>query len=300
MELRDLEFIVHIARFGGVTRAARDLGVDASTLSRHLGALEDELGILLFERGRGGMKTTVAGRSVLRLAHRAISDIEAIRHLAARSSLALAGELRLAIQTASLGPRLRAAFAAWRSSHPEVDLDLFEVDDREALAGMRERRIGVAIIHAQPTADMEQLALWDERILLAIWEDHHLARQSSVSLTQVRAETVLTCGGGESATLQALQASLLGPGTEMRVQHAGLLDVLNLVAIREGVALMCENHREIVLPNIRYVEIAEADAQVGLVLAWRPALEDPVVGSFVAFMRDWVRRRSLGASAASY
>lgn len=298
MELRDLQYIARLAEFGSVTRAARDLGIDASTLSRHLGALEDELGLLLFERGREGMKATAAGLGVVRLARRAIGDVDAIRHLAARSSLALAGELRLAIQTASLGPRLRAALSAWRSGHTEVDLDLFEVDDHEALAGMRERRIGVAIIQSQPIADMEQLALWKERILLAVREDHHLAGHASVSWTQVRAETVLLRSGRESATLQGLQAGLLGPGVEMRIQHAGLLDVLNLVMIGEGVALLCENNREIAMPGVRYVEIAEADAQVGVVLAWRPALEDPVAGSFVAFMRDWVGNRPTAASAA--
>ena len=120
MQLRDLQFIARVADFGNVTRAARDLGVHASTLSRHIGALEDELGTLLFERGRGGLRPTSAGRIVVRLARRALDDLDNIREVATRASLALTGELRLATQIATLGPRRRPAIAVWRTLHPGV------------------------------------------------------------------------------------------------------------------------------------------------------------------------------------
>lgn len=292
VELRDLHFVARLAEFGNVTRAARDLGVDASTLSRHIGALEDELGVLLFERGRGGVRTTAAGRNVVRLARRAMGDLDEIRHVAAQSSLALVGELRLATQTSSLGPRLRPAISVWRTAHPNVALQLFEVDDNEALAGIRERQLDAAVIFSQGPADMAYQDLWEERLILAVPDRHPLAGEESVDWAQVRAETVLVCGGKGSNALRSLQVGLLCPGVDVRIQHAGSLDILNLVAMGEGLALLCENHREIVFPGVHFLDVAEPNARVSVVLAWRPDLEDPVVGSFVAFMRDWVRSRS--------
>ena len=245
----------------------------------------------MFERGRGGGTPTAAGRDVVRLARRAMGELDAIRHVAAQSSLALVGELRLATQTASLGPRLRPAISVWRTAHPKVALRLFEVDDNEALAGMRERRLDAAVIFSHGTADMAYQDLWEERLILAVPDGHPLVGEGSVHWNQVRTETVLVCGPKGSDALRSLQVGLLGPGVDVRVQHAGSLDLLNLVAMGEGVALLCENHREIAFPGVRFLDVSEPNARVPVVLAWRPELEDPVVGSFIAFMRDWVRSR---------
>ena len=299
VELRDLYSLCRLAEFGNVTRAARDIGVDPSTLSRRISALEEELGVLLFERGRGGVRITPAGRDVVRLARRAIADVDGIRHVAAQSSLALVGELRLATQTTSLGPRLRPAISVWRTAHPKVALKLFEVDDNEALAGMRERQLDAAVIFSQGTADMAYQDLWDERLILAVSDRHSLAGKEPVDWAQIRAETVLVCGPKGSEALRSLQVGLLGPGVDVRIQHAGSLNLLNLVAMGEGVLLLCENHRETAFPGVRLLDIAEANARVSVVLTWRPDLEDPLAGSFVAFMRDWVRSRPAIAEGAA-
>ena len=67
METPDLRYILRLAEFGSVSRAARELGVDASTLSRHVSALESELGVLLFERRPRGVTATQTGLNVLLL-----------------------------------------------------------------------------------------------------------------------------------------------------------------------------------------------------------------------------------------
>ena len=103
MELRDLEFITRLAEFGHFGRAARDLGVDVSTLSRHIAAIEDDLGLALFERSRGGVRVTAPAREIILLAQRALGDVQAIREQAAQSGAALCGRLRLATERSTLG-----------------------------------------------------------------------------------------------------------------------------------------------------------------------------------------------------
>lgn len=300
MELRDLQFISRVAEFGSVTRAARELGIDPSTLSRHVAALEEELGVVLFERGHNGVRTTSAGQDVIRLARRAMDDVDAIRHFAARSSLALVGELRLATQSASLGPKLRPPVALWRAQHPKVAFELIEAEDGAALTGLRERRIDTAIVYAPaPAADLAFQSLWDERLMAAVPKRHSLATRRSLSWADLRDNKILIRGSGGSEVLRRIKVDLLGPDADVRLHHSGSLDVLNLVAIGEGLALMCENHREIVFPGVRYVDIDEPDARATVALAWRPELEDAVVGSFVALMRDWARDRRAHANGGA-
>jgi DNA-binding transcriptional LysR family regulator len=297
MLIRDLEFICRLAEFGSVTRAARDLGVDASTLSRRVSALEDELGILLFERGRAGTTSTYAGRNVLQIAQRMIADAGAMRDVAARSSLALVGELRLATAASSLGPRLRPAVSAWKLAHPKVDLALSEMTDNEAFASLRARRVDVAIVHTPGPADINTHLLLEEHIFVAAAEDHPLARRQALRWQDVRTEPLLIRGSPAGESARSIVLNLLGSGVDLRIQKSGSIDLLNLVAIGEGVALLCESHAEIGFPGIEYVKVAEDNAKVFLELAWLPALDDPVAGSFVAFMRDWKRHHQFDQHA---
>ena len=50
--------------------------------------------------------------------------------------------------------------------------------------------------------------------------------------------------------------------------------------------IVCESMSEVKLPGVCYVEIEEPNACIGVALAWTPEIENPVLGNFVAFMRD--------------
>src|SRR5271170_2149671 len=64
LSLRDLRSFVAVARAGGVTRAARELGYAQATISAHVAALEEALGVGLLEPDRRGAPLTEAGRTV--------------------------------------------------------------------------------------------------------------------------------------------------------------------------------------------------------------------------------------------
>jgi len=66
LSLRDLTSFVAVARAGGVTRAARELGYAQATLSAHLAALQSAIGVPLIEPERRGAPLTEAGRTVAR------------------------------------------------------------------------------------------------------------------------------------------------------------------------------------------------------------------------------------------
>ena len=131
MDLRDLSCVVGLADTGSFTRAAAALHIDVSTLSRRIGNLENELGALLFERNRAGLLLTSSGREVLQLARRALADVDTIRALASQNGRAAWGDLRLATQMSTLGPKMRAALLAWRKDHPNVQLELVEAHDSQ-------------------------------------------------------------------------------------------------------------------------------------------------------------------------
>jgi DNA-binding transcriptional LysR family regulator len=86
MNLADLQYLTASADAGNFARAAKAHGLHASTISRRIGRLEDELGLTLFERGSFGIRLTGGGRSVMVHVRRALTDLDAV-HTAGRRRL---------------------------------------------------------------------------------------------------------------------------------------------------------------------------------------------------------------------
>ena len=103
MEIGDLRYLVASADAGNFARAAIMLSRNASTLSRRVGRLENELGLPLFERSHSGVRLTSAGKAVLVHVRRALAEIDAIKVAGLQSGAAALGEVRLGVRMPPIG-----------------------------------------------------------------------------------------------------------------------------------------------------------------------------------------------------
>src|SRR5205085_11377477 len=79
MDLRDLKCFILTAELGSITRAAGELGLVQSALSRKVQAIEEELGCTLFNRLPRGIQLTPAGRRFLERARRIVREVDFAR-----------------------------------------------------------------------------------------------------------------------------------------------------------------------------------------------------------------------------
>ena len=121
MDIEDLETFVAVADAGGVSAAARRLGVSKSIVSRRLFRIEAELGVQLLARTTRGAALTEAGMTFRDHAARAQAEIET-----ARETLHPAGELRGRLRVAmplTFGPtHLAPVLAAMARQHPQLHI----------------------------------------------------------------------------------------------------------------------------------------------------------------------------------
>ena len=78
MELVSLRYLLDVIEAGSFAKAAAKLGVKASTLTRRVTALEDELGVTLVERRRSGIRLTSGGAAVTVEIRRMLADLELV------------------------------------------------------------------------------------------------------------------------------------------------------------------------------------------------------------------------------
>jgi len=126
-----LRVFLAVARAGRISVAARKLGVEHTTVSRRLAALEAAIGAPLFHRTAAGYLPTPLGQEILPTAENIERAAEGIGLRARESTGRISGRVRLAVAPEFASHWLAPHLPAFRSRHPELDLQI--------LVGTRQR-----------------------------------------------------------------------------------------------------------------------------------------------------------------
>ena len=124
MELYQLKTFVAIAQEGNLTRAAERVFTSAPAVSAQLKALEDELGVKLFERTPRGMELTEPGRRLLDEAQRTLDSASRIRSAAEQIRGAAQGLVRFGTVVDPVSLRLGEVLVKLAERHPQISLQL--------------------------------------------------------------------------------------------------------------------------------------------------------------------------------
>lgn len=134
---------------GNYSSAAERLGINRTTISRRVQALERQLGHPLFEQAASGYHLTPAGREVLKAARTMEKAMIHLRDHLEGERHSLRGPLRLAAPV-GLGPEFMPEFAAFRNAYPEVALELINAQDSLASISQRKADLGLCLTNHLP------------------------------------------------------------------------------------------------------------------------------------------------------
>src|SRR5215813_2533302 len=287
-----------VADHGSFAAAAERLGVSASTLTRSISTLEDNLGLTLFERSSRGVALTAAAAPVLAETKRMLASLEAVTQAAGSAARGTAGDLRLGVRSPPLGEPLRGMLARWRQDHPDVRLIVHELPDLELFSELVARRIDVALIPSfAPWPQIVMEPLYHERMVAAVPQDHTLAGRDMLKWTDFYGETIYVQDWTQSHAMREFYASMMGVGMPLHPISASKQTVFSLVASGFGVTLAQQSQAEASFPGVAFQKVDETNARVEFSLAWSPQSECAVIGRFLASMRDSAAEKSVGASA---
>jgi LysR family transcriptional regulator, regulator for bpeEF and oprC len=129
----DLELVVRIIEGGSLSGAARLLGVPRGTVARRLAALEDRLGVRLFQRSTRELCLTEAGRELHSRAQGIIRDIREMEEAIQRFDERPRGRLRIASPILGVGDVLAPLIARFCRQYPDVQVDLVLTSELDRL-----------------------------------------------------------------------------------------------------------------------------------------------------------------------
>jgi len=130
----DLRYLLAIARASSLNGAARALGVNHSTVFRRLNALEEQLGVRLFERLPDGYVPTIEGEEIRRHAETIEASVHALERAVAGRDFKLSGEIRITTAPNLAADYLAGYVADFRVLHPEIRVEIAASDSAYDLA----------------------------------------------------------------------------------------------------------------------------------------------------------------------
>jgi DNA-binding transcriptional LysR family regulator len=124
MNWDDLRYVLAISRGGGLNAAARQLGVNTSSVFRRLGALEQQLDVRLFERMRNGYRLTPAGEAFAEAAGRVEAETASVERRIKGTDTRLEGHIRLNSSDAVVQYLLPRWLAEFRQTYPHLTMEI--------------------------------------------------------------------------------------------------------------------------------------------------------------------------------
>lgn len=278
-----MRYVVAVARERNFTRAAEQLHVAQQALSQQVRAVEQMLGVQLFDRAARPVKLTAAGTVFVQEAERAISLSERVLERTKAAARGEVGKIRLAYTFAIAYETLPVLLGAFAKDTPQVKVTTREMFGADMLSNLREERLDLALTPRLGLSDdLASEAIRREALLVALPERHRLASARRIDLADLRNEVfqgwpAAVSPGYHAAVLTACHAA----GFEPKVDETSAGSTAwNNIAAGRGVALVVASAAPQVRRGITVIGLRSPPAHIILDAVWRRDDEQPAVKRF--------------------
>ena len=302
MELWQLRTFCEIADTLNFTKASERLNLTQSAVSHQIKALEDELGVKLFLRGKRGVKLTDAGRSAVESARTILNEAESMRQQVAGREQALAGSVRVAAATQALVHLFAPLFEDFMDSHDSVEL-VFRttantqqtIDD--ILEGVADVGFASMAVYS-PTLEVTEL--FSDELVLVVGKKHRLAAKKEIPIAEMEKERWVLFERGASirrATDDFFKRVQVNP--EKALESNDTYFVKLMVEHGLGVSLMpsWSVREEVKTGKLAQVRIKGHELKRSVAMVSLKGLKSAPIRAFIEYMLEEKERLQTAASA---
>ncbi|WP_217587961.1 LysR family transcriptional regulator [Lentibacillus saliphilus] len=193
MNIEQLEHIVEVAKGKSITKAAETLHITQSGISQSISALENELGIQLFNRSRNGALPTEDGKKIIIKAHEILNSVQELREGAKEEQNTITGELRLVGLPGVMATLVKTATQLKRK-YPNLSVDINEKGSFEIMEDYQERRIDAGFIAMSDKLLQQSIGLSFEpvikgKMVLCVGRKSPLAQKKTITPQELKKQT---------------------------------------------------------------------------------------------------------------
>jgi len=237
LDWNDLRYFVAVADQGSTLKAGRALQVSQTTVARRIAALEEAVGLSLFERRTAGYALTPDGESLLRHARQVAGAAEQFETVAASRERDLSGNVRLTTQEIFAVTLLAPMLKELHELHPEI---VIELDDRQELLDLGEGQADIAL---RSTAQDAPGGVVGRRICIDDWtlycsREYAAAHGIPRNRAELKRHAIIGGGGGKLWLHYEAWLRSLGLEGQVAMHHASSMGLLSGVRSGFGLAVL--------------------------------------------------------------
>jgi len=273
MDLRVLRYLSEIVDSGSYARAAERVHVSQPALSKAVRQLEEELDVVLLERGRrgAGLRLTSAGEVVLRHARALLEGRERMELELAGLRGLKGGALHIGLPPLGSAEIFAPVIAAYRERYPDIELHLLERGGEELEQSVRSGELELAATILPVHDDLEVAFVRDDPLVVALPRHHALASRHQLTLNELVSTPFVMFEGGyvlNRLIHEACRDAGFRPREVARIGMPGF--GVALVAAGAGLmllpAVVAARHQ---VDGVVMVPLSSSSLRWRLVLIWR-------------------------------
>lgn len=191
MTKTQLEYIIAVDNYKGFIKASDKLFITQPTLSMQIKKLEDELGVLLFDRSKMPVITTDIGQKIIEQAKKAISESNRIYDIIKDESDKITGKFRLAV-IPTIAPYLLPIFLEkFVKENKELELTIDELQTEQIIDGLKKDEIDAGIV-ATPLSNKEitEFPIYYEPFYAYVSPKHQLFEKKKISSKELNVDDI--------------------------------------------------------------------------------------------------------------
>jgi LysR family hydrogen peroxide-inducible transcriptional activator len=239
--LRQLQYAVAVAETLSFRKAAERCHVSQPSLSAQLRALEDGLGVALFERDQRKVLLTQAGKELVERAKGLLLAADDLSDAGKKAHDPFVGNLRMGV-IPTVSPYLLPSVApVLRKRYPKLSISWVEEKTEELVRRLQSGELEAALLALEADLeDLEHETISKDAFVLAAPPGHPLASSKSpASMEELRHETVLLLDEGHCLREQALAVCSRAKAQELEFRATSLPTLAQMVAAgNSGVTLL--------------------------------------------------------------
>ncbi|QGM99866.1 LysR family transcriptional regulator [Methylocystis parvus] len=278
-----------VADHGSISRAAQILGVRQSAVSRRIQALEDDLGVSLFERHSNGVRLTNAGKRFFELVRTAFADMDYAFANAAAAGRGVEGLICVGVLPSIFPGFLSRLVGAFHEAQPGIAFECVEEAPEKLISRIMDRRLDVAFMVAGATVKgCDTEILWSSDVCIALSAGHPLSGCESIDWELLKDAHFIfgreaTAAGYDRHASERL--STIGARLSSARYDLSQESVMQFVALDFGFSLLNDSSTGISYPGVVFRPLA-GDNKLSYSAVWLPGNDNPALRRFLSLARS--------------
>ncbi|MEM8675815.1 MAG: LysR family transcriptional regulator [Cyanobacteria bacterium P01_G01_bin.67] len=287
LKVSQLRILVAVADYQNFSEAALHLDISQSAVSHAIATLEEQLGVILFKRGRKGADLTNAGAQLVTPAREILNLLQKMVTEANRAKGLKGGNVRLVSFRSAATHILPTLIAQFRSQFPLITVSVTEVEeDLEIENLLRAGKADIGLIHLFNPAGLETWDIYHDKYVVLLPRSLNLS-QTKFTWQQLGSYPLIISATGSCST--KIRKYLSGSGESVNIAYEMREDstILSMAIQGLGAAIVPELAAQPIPSELKLYALPVPLERIIKAAVIKDALHTPAVFAFMNTLKNY-------------